>query len=1263
MRRKFLSVVLCACMMLTMAPFAFAEEGDGNEVTPTSSPISSGSSGSSASATDTWSENKTGDLTITEDGAVIDGNGMTYTNGTITVSSTNVTIKNLTFGNGASLKVNADTFTLVGCTFNSTTKIRTPVTLNVSNATVTGNSFDATQENGDPSYYNAIEFTVNAGTSNARKLQSATLSGNTFNAAITNNYFSAYYFENNAKVTVENNTIKLQNKESNAIRISNSAQATGVEFTLNNNSYDYGTGPDSEYEGFILLQDFSNSDTQDFTSFKINISNLMAPESAKTLFYVYSNKSKSIITTNQPIVKGDSSIAKFFSARIGDTYYKTLEAALEAASTGNTVALLKDAHVASSISIAKAVTIDLQGKDISLSEDSTADLFTLASGANLTIKSTGDANGTISVPTTTYNAVVNVGNNSTFTLESGKVIGDYTVFAGKVTGATINVNGGSIEGNYGITAYGTGTLNDVIINVTGGEIKSTSQAAISTNGGSDKGGVNLTVTGGRIISEDGLGIYLPGINGKTTINNGTITAKTAAVEIRAGSLELNGGTYTATANTFTCDPNGSGSTTEGAAIAIAQHTTKKDITVTINNGTFVGVKALNESNPQNNDPAPQVNLSISNGNFNGEITTADVHNFITGGYFTTDPSAYCVENKTGVATGKADYPYTVGDKKADSQPATVDSATVPAKTTSTDNTVKEVANNISGAAVENNNATEAATKNIANENKITADTNISTDSQEKTVSVALNEKVSDANKTTDENPVAIVYQTYVDVTVTDAKKSDSDTNTLSELSVELTPMYRVVATTKNVAESTTTEIKLAGEGVKDANAIQIGESQKLNVPDQEYIIKLALPSNLDTTGGKLSIKHTKENGSIEYYTGIVSTEGTAPDTKTYVTFTTNGFSPFVIYAASANVASIGNNVYPSFQAAVDAAQNNDEITLLKGDAVSATMTGSSKTIKVKAGSGVTTSINVTVNGEIKTLDSTTTEVTFTYTRPSSGGPGSSGGSISTPTTYNVNVNAATNGAVAADKKTASKGTTVTVTASPSKGYVVDAVKVVDKDGKDVAVTEKDGKYVFTMPASAVTVTGSFKAETPAPVALPFTDVKSGNWFYDAVKYAYAQGLMTGTSATTFAPNGTMNRAMIVTVLYRLEKSPAVTGASKFTDVPAGQWYSDAVAWAAANKIVNGYDETTFGPMNAVTREQMAAILFRYEQVKGLENVTLEENLNRFPDQNKISAYAIPALQWAVGQKIINGNADGTLDPTGTATRAQVAQIFTNLLNK
>ena len=408
-------------------------------------------------------------------------------------------------------------------------------------------------------------------------------------------------------------------------------------------------------------------------------------------------------------------------------------------------------------------------------------------------------------------------------------------------------------------------------------------------------------------------------------------------------------------------------------------------------------------------------------------------------------------------------------------------------------------------------------------------------------------------------------------------------------------------------------------------------------------VTVTLPTGFATADNSVYIKHEASNGKIYYYTAIVG-----EDRK--ITFTTkNGFSPFTISTTSEAVAEVDGIGYATFQDAVDAVENGGTIKALKN--IDSTVSGN-KTFTVNTNSNTVTltaasGYNLTKNDNV-----------YTVSRQHSGSSSSG-----TTASYNVNVNAATNGTVAADKKTASKGTTVTVTASPSKGYVVDAVKVVDKDGKDVAVTEKDGKYVFTMPASAVTVTGSFKAETPAPAALPFSDVKSGNWFYDAVKYAYEQGLMTGTSATTFAPNGTMNRAMIVTVLYRLEKSPAVTGASKFTDVPAGQWYSDAVAWAAANKIVNGYDETTFGPMNAVTREQMAAILFRYEQVKGLENVTLEENLNRFPDQNKISAYAIPALQWAVGQKIINGNADGTLDPTGTATRAQVAQIFTNLLNQ
>ena len=597
---------------------------------------------------------------------------------------------------------------------------------------------------------------------------------------------------------------------------------------------------------------------------------------------------------------------------------------------------------------------------------------------------------------------------------------------------------------------------------------------------------------------------------------------------------------------------------------------------------------------------------------------------ITGGYFTSDPTAYLA---TGYVAGSSDltgYNYKVTQKTdtgaVEVKPA-VAAPTVNADAIKTDDqtAVKNAAKSISvstlGAA-----ATDKAQ-------------NIDKDTAEKAV-----ENMPTGTKLYVQSTLKVTPTAY------DSNKK--------EFALEITPQYRIVASTAANAD--------AIDSTSDTKVIQDYTDMSITQPTE---VTMQLPVGFAKENDKLSIKHIK-NGTAEYYTGIVTKDS---ENNLYLTFTTNGFSPFVISAAAAF---IGDTAYPTFQEAVENVKNDKTITLAQNVATDTVVTVA-RTVKFSIDTsrssfafdkdknivaGSNTTVNVTGTASPYTYD-------FSYTRPSSSTPGSSGGSISTPTTYNVNVNAATNGAVAADKKTASKGTTVTVTASPSKGYVVDAVKVVDKDGKDVAVTGKDGKYVFTMPASAVTVTGSFKAETSAPVALPFTDVKSGNWFYDAVKYAYAQGLMTGTSATTFAPNGTMNRAMIVTVLYRLEKSPAVTGASKFTDVPAGQWYSDAVAWAAANKIVNGYDETTFGPMNAVTREQMAAILFRYEQYKGLENVTLEENLNRFPDQNKISAYAIPALQWAVGQKIINGNANGTLDPTGTATRAQVAQIFTNLLNQ
>lgn len=174
--------------------------------------------------------------------------------------------------------------------------------------------------------------------------------------------------------------------------------------------------------------------------------------------------------------------------------------------------------------------------------------------------------------------------------------------------------------------------------------------------------------------------------------------------------------------------------------------------------------------------------------------------------------------------------------------------------------------------------------------------------------------------------------------------------------------------------------------------------------------------------------------------------------------------------------------------------------------------------------------------------------------------------------------------------------------------------------------------------------------------LPFSDVRIADWFYNDVKYVYEKGIMAGTAADVFAPNATTTRAMIVTILYRLEGSPAVTGTSAFVDVPAGQWYTDAVNWAAANQIVKGTSATTFAPNASITREQMAAILYRYAQYKGYD-VTKKADLSGYSDNGQVSAYAKDALAWANAAKLINGVTNTTLAPQGNATRAQVSAIL------
>ncbi len=256
--------------------------------------------------------------------------------------------------------------------------------------------------------------------------------------------------------------------------------------------------------------------------------------------------------------------------------------------------------------------------------------------------------------------------------------------------------------------------------------------------------------------------------------------------------------------------------------------------------------------------------------------------------------------------------------------------------------------------------------------------------------------------------------------------------------------------------------------------------------------------------------------------------------------------------------------------------------------------------------------------------------------------------------YKITIEDTEHGTVTAPTS-AKQGTEVTLTPTPDEGFDVGTVTVTDRFGDAVAVTENpDGTYTFTMPNGQVTVEVTFVESQPEP--LPFTDVAESDWFYDAVRYAYENGLMGGIGDNLFAPNHPTTRAQLVTILYRLEGEPAVTGQGPFTDVEADTWYTDAVTWAAEEGVVNGVSATQFAPGNNITREQLATILFRYAQAKGYD-VSPRADLSGFPDAGDILPYAQEAMAWAVAEGLLQGFEDDTLRPQGNATRAQIATIL------
>ena len=312
------------------------------------------------------------------------------------------------------------------------------------------------------------------------------------------------------------------------------------------------------------------------------------------------------------------------------------------------------------------------------------------------------------------------------------------------------------------------------------------------------------------------------------------------------------------------------------------------------------------------------------------------------------------------------------------------------------------------------------------------------------------------------------------------------------------------------------------------------------------------------------------------------------------------------------------------------------------------------------------------DGSITIYASKFSDYAIGYTEQTQPRPSGGGGGV---TTYTVTVKNTENGTVTSDKKTAAANAMVTLTVKPAEGYQLDRLTAADRNDNAVTLTKNDdGAYTFRMPASNVTVMPVFTAITsPEPVPEPapadntcpkdatcpisrFADAVATEWYHDGVHWALENGVMNGVGDDRFAPNDSATRAMVVTMLWRLEGEPE-GGSEPFADVHSADWFSQAVRWAAENGVVKGVTETEFCPDMPVTREQLATILYRCAQARGLGFTGSWAFRMDFPDLDQVDEYAYEALCWMTMKGIINGMDDGTLDPQGNATRAQIATMF------
>lgn len=867
--------------------------------------------------------------------------------------------------------------------------------------------------------------------------------------------------------------------------------------------------------------------------------------------------------------------------------------------------------------LADAVAAANNGDTVTLLTN-TAEDITIAQDKDITLDLNGKKLTNVASHTIFNKGTLTInGNNGTVDNVTNGTAAVYNDVTGKVT-----INGGSYtrsaeaskdENNSGGNSWYV-IHNYGIMNINKGTFKfsDTNVGAFSSlihNGWYD-GSQNTAQKNAVMTINDG--DFTQGTGGKITVKNDDY-----------GELEIKGGVFTQPQNNYYCIfsyniAKISGGTINGyVGNAYGNETCDKgDLTISDNAVVNGGVQSATAAGNDSSDKKNLIKIT-DNAKVAGAITSADVkYVSVSGGYFTTDPSKY-------LAT------YTDAKKKYIAKAVTGDYKFHVELADANDLQVVPVAGATSAPSKEelakNNNIPSKEVDNIATAAQAVSAPEISKAAQEVAANISnnsntLDKQYQDAAKNEVPNQEKIEVRAYLEVKPTAYNGS--------AYTLDITPKYDVVVVgTKNGA---TAEKVVASDTLKVTNATNVS----IQLP--AYFV-----ANTDT----LYVQHKghEYDATVTANNGVYTANFTNPD----------GFSEFTISKTSQSVAKVGNNKYTTFQDAVNAVENNGTIEIVGGNKdYTATISGSSKTIKVK-NSLTDANIDVTVNGESKTIKPSE-DATFTYTKPSSGG--SSGGSSSGKTTYKVTTSAVNNGGVNASPSNAEKGATITITLSPDKGYKLDKLTVTDGSGKTVSTVKKsDTVYTFTMPASAVNVGVSYVKATETPSKTKFNDVSANDWFASAVDYVTGKGMMNGTADNTFSPKANTTRGMVVTVLYRLENQPS-TSAASFTDVASGAYYANAVAWANANGIVSGYGSGKFGPNDKVTREQLAAILYRYAQYKKYD-VSGAKSLDGYTDAQSVSSYAVPALQWANAAGVVTGKSGSKLDPKGNATRAEVAAML------